>query len=252
MRWPGSDARQSSVQRGRTSLAGRGSSHRQSRRWRAALLPGYPEPAAALGRTGARRAQAGCDDGAAPGAGAGRRRAARARAGGRPPIRRSAGPERRRGLARHRRAGRRPAAAGTARRGSAAPAAGAVCSTSGSSARTPSIASRTWPRSRSSSVPGRQAGAAHAEVDERDDLLEQDLLDADLLDLRLVGGAQLLLGRCSVRSSRLPCRVSATRRAAASASTPEVRLPGLGLHRGVDLVQAHARSRASAAGAGRR
>jgi hypothetical protein len=40
----------------------------------------------------------------------------------------------------------------------------------------------------------RQAGAPHAEVDQRDDLVEQDLLDPDLLDLGLIGGPELFFG----------------------------------------------------------
>src|SRR5579875_567268 len=42
--------------------------------------------------------------------------------------------------------------------------------------------------------PRLEAGAPHPHVDEGDELLEQDLVDADLLELRLVGGAELLLG----------------------------------------------------------
>jgi hypothetical protein len=39
-----------------------------------------------------------------------------------------------------------------------------------------------------------EAGAPHAEVDQRDHVFEQHLLDLDPGDLSLVGGAKLLLG----------------------------------------------------------
>ena len=62
-----------------------------------------------------------------------------------------------------------------------------------------------------------QAGAAHAEVDQRHHVLEQHVLDADPLDLRLVGGAQLLLGgRALGRSPPIafdPCSSRHLRRA---------------------------------------
>jgi hypothetical protein len=49
---------------------------------------------------------------------------------------------------------------------------------------------------------GRQACAAHAEVDERDDVLQDEVLHPDLLDLLLVGGAKLLVGGPGSRASR--------------------------------------------------
>src|SRR3954447_18644424 len=42
---------------------------------------------------------------------------------------------------------------------------------------------------------GHEAGAAAAEVDQRNERLDDDVLDADALELGLVGGPQLLLGR---------------------------------------------------------
>ncbi len=93
-----------------------------------------------------------------------------------------------------RRSARTPAAAATGRRGSARPArarpARAAAAAPGRLDRQPDLLGIAL-------VLGarRQPGAAHPEVDQRHDVLEQHVLDADPLDLRLVGGSQLLLGR---------------------------------------------------------
>ena len=67
-------------------------------------------------------------------------------------------------------------------------------STSGSSARAPSIATRSWSGSRSSSVPGARPALRPPRLISDTTVWTSDVLDAHALDLRLVGGAHLLLG----------------------------------------------------------
>ena len=68
-------------------------------------------------------------------------------------------------------------------------------SSTGSRARAPSIASRTWPRSRSPSVPGSRPSRRPGQADQRDGRLHDHIGRRDVSQLLLPGRAQLVLAR---------------------------------------------------------
>ena len=100
---------------------------------------------------------------------------------------------------------------------------------------------------------GSQSRTAHAEVDQRYHVLEQDLIDADLLELGLVGGPQLLFGRRTGRPGWIAFGMTCAHDVTSAVfPRPQNRCPASrsGLTR--RSPPGSSRSRASAAGAGRR